>query len=519
MSELFDIFISYRRKDAEAHARMLYKDLTSAGYSAFYDHSSLGGGNFLENIAESIKQCKDFIVLLSSEALGKRINDPNDIMRFEIATAFKYKKRIIGITLTGFKGFPKNLPEEISELPLINCLSSKMEYYDAMLSRLLSGQFLSSQSSAEFKIDDKHFSDKNQNLECISNMPFSQKYPYMQLLLNIMHEFNNSDECMRFYHYIDMCDRNIGIRSLPKYEGDIPRDLVTYLSFFETLYIIIVTKTIDLSVIDEMYRFRFFAACNNPVMQNSELLPLGYQYPNIMELYDLWSEYIRTQHTKNSKLINMYFEIPQFDHDLHKRYHIYQFAHHLNITQQIRLIDRYGNKINLFFKRMSEKDLEEAMNLQNEVVSNIPNNDIHNIFEPLSLGELSYSLKKDIVIGAYFENKLIAFLNLIPYPNDKQNLLLDLEEYKDVDSKNIMVVDCVLINELYRGFGLQSLFLDLAQFLAKHMVIKYLCAVVSPKNPYSAKNFIKNGYRMAAMLPKYHSIREYFILDIDELSK
>lgn len=46
--------------------------------------------------------------------------------------------------LSGFDEFPHALPDDIAELPQINCLYGKMEYYEAMFERLVSGQFLTS---------------------------------------------------------------------------------------------------------------------------------------------------------------------------------------------------------------------------------------------------------------------------------------------------------------------------------------------------------------------------------------
>lgn len=514
----YDVFISYRRKDAEAHARMLFNDLSAAGYSAFYDHISLGAGNFVHNIEAAVKQCQDFIVILSQEALGERIFDPNDTMRREIATAFSHNKRIIGIILSGFDGFPKDLPEELAQLPHINCLYAKMEYYEAMLSRLMSGQFLSSQPHRAKQVPAALQPNKAEALAQIANMSPQEKYPYMRLLLDLSHEFNSSPECMRFYRYIDLYDRNRGIRATPPYQGNVPTDLATYLSFFETLYLILITKTLDIAVVDELYRFRFFAACNNPTMQASELLPLGHQYPNILALYDLWSEYIRKRCVAEQPSDGIANEIPQFERDLHKRYHIFQFAHHLASPREIRLIDRHGRRIDLVFRRLATSDLDAVSQLQDKVVASIPNNQTDNIFEPLTEQELAHSLRNDIFIGVYHQNALAAMLNLISAPTPSQNLLLDLDMYAAVAPKDILVVDCVLSDASCRGFGLQSLLLDFAYFLAQHLQARYLCATVSPKNPHSAGNFIKSGYRMVASLPKYHSIREYFVLDLAETS-
>lgn len=84
----YDIFISYRHQDAEAHAHMLYRNLTAAGYKVFFDSKSLGSGNFVQNIQEA-DACTDFLLLLSHKALSKRIHDPDDIMHKEISYAFQ----------------------------------------------------------------------------------------------------------------------------------------------------------------------------------------------------------------------------------------------------------------------------------------------------------------------------------------------------------------------------------------------------------------------------------------------
>ena len=66
-SVAYDIFISYRRQDAEAHACMLYRDLVNAGYTVFFDHKTLGAGDFIDNIHHAIDSSTDFLLLLSHD--------------------------------------------------------------------------------------------------------------------------------------------------------------------------------------------------------------------------------------------------------------------------------------------------------------------------------------------------------------------------------------------------------------------------------------------------------------------
>lgn len=142
-----DIFISYRRTDTESVAFMLYKDLTKDGYSVFFDHQSLGGGDFWHNLEDSIKQSKDFIFALSKSSLSSDIYLEKDVYRFEIEAVLKYGKRIVGIALEDFDGFPDELPKSIDAIRKSNYIKLLICYYDAMYNKLLSWHFLTSKSS------------------------------------------------------------------------------------------------------------------------------------------------------------------------------------------------------------------------------------------------------------------------------------------------------------------------------------------------------------------------------------
>lgn len=513
----YDIFISYRRQDAEAHACMLYRDLTAAGYTVFFDHKTLGGGNFVHNIQEAIDVSTDFLLLLSHEALNERVHDANDILHKEIAYAFQKNKHMVGIMLSGFDGFPCTLPDDIAELPQINCLYGKMEYYEAMFERLVSGQFLISIPHRGLKAptDRANSSKKKEELlDWFKSFDNTQKQQYMRFLLELAHEFNNSAPCMRLYTYLDCYDRYRGIKTLPDYDGVIPTDYVTYLNFFETLYLILITDTLDISLVDEMYRFRFFAACNNPVIQKSELLALGYQYPNIMELYDFWSEYIRTNHLRKQSDASIADEYPQFERDLHAAYRLYQLAQKPQRDQKIRFINRRFERCDLTFRMMDISELTTILAFQDAALATLPLEKEYHIFEALTEAEFAHSLENDICIGVYDSDSLVAILSLIPAPQESQNLLLDLPDYKDIDRTDALVIDCILISENYRGFGLQKAFLRLSEFVAEKCGIHHICAVVSPYNSYSASNFIKAGFRMIGNRPKYHARRDYFMKEL-----
>lgn len=139
----YDIFISYRRDGGEVTARILRDSLTERGYNVFFDVESLRSGAFNTKIYSVIDECKDFILILSPNALD-RCRNADDWVRREVEYALEKKKNVIPILLRNFE-FPADLPVTLKDLPYQNGLAANLEYYEAFLEKLES--FLSSKKS------------------------------------------------------------------------------------------------------------------------------------------------------------------------------------------------------------------------------------------------------------------------------------------------------------------------------------------------------------------------------------
>lgn len=205
-----DIFLSYRRKDAEAFAYILFKDLQKDGYSVFYDHKTLGRGDFFKNIETSILNSTDFIVVLSDSSFNANVFDTNDVYRFEIETALKYKKNIIGIAIESFSGFPEKLPASIECIRTINYIPCVICYYEAMYDKLTTGGFLTCSKNLAIEKPVTNCaiqSDVPKQLISLAELPISERNTSVRLLLQIMESFNNSEILLRLYNYIDNYDR------------------------------------------------------------------------------------------------------------------------------------------------------------------------------------------------------------------------------------------------------------------------------------------------------------------------
>jgi hypothetical protein len=118
------IFISYRRDEASAWARLLNDRLFQKfpETKIFMDVDTIEPGvDFVEAIEKSVGSCELLIAviggrwLISSDEDGKRrLDNPEDFVRLEIATALKRGIRVIPVLVEGASmPRPPDLPDDL----------------------------------------------------------------------------------------------------------------------------------------------------------------------------------------------------------------------------------------------------------------------------------------------------------------------------------------------------------------------------------------------------------------------
>ena len=105
------IFLSYRRSDAEFATLEIYPRLTRAfGEDAvFLDHEKLWAGDPLRgSLRDAVRDCQVLVALIghgwldaSDGAGARRLDDPDDYVRMEIATAYAHRRPVVGVLLSG----------------------------------------------------------------------------------------------------------------------------------------------------------------------------------------------------------------------------------------------------------------------------------------------------------------------------------------------------------------------------------------------------------------------------------
>ncbi|MEE1097422.1 MAG: TIR domain-containing protein [Bacteroidales bacterium] len=108
----FDVFISYRRSDGGAIARILNAEFALRDFRCFLDFDSLGGGKFDEKIEAAILDAPVFVMVLTPDYFS-RCNDKSDWVRREIELALANNKIIVPINYDkNLNGIPDYLEED-----------------------------------------------------------------------------------------------------------------------------------------------------------------------------------------------------------------------------------------------------------------------------------------------------------------------------------------------------------------------------------------------------------------------
>lgn len=133
----YEVFLSYRRQDGAAIARLISSELQKRQFKVFLDVVDLRPGHFDESLLSYIESSRNFVLILTPRALDG-CKESGDWLRQEISHAIRCKANIVPIIMPGFN-FPETnaLPDDIRSILKHHCLSYSHEFFDAMIDKLV----------------------------------------------------------------------------------------------------------------------------------------------------------------------------------------------------------------------------------------------------------------------------------------------------------------------------------------------------------------------------------------------
>ena len=149
MTTQCSIFINYRRSDAPGYVRALVSDLRHSFGSrhVFLDFATIeAGSDFTETIERAVDSCEVLLAVIgpswltAASAIGQpRIQDPDDFVALEIASALKRKIPVIPV-LVNEAQMPEraNLPHQLQSLASLQAIVMSHDRWDDDMKNLVS---------------------------------------------------------------------------------------------------------------------------------------------------------------------------------------------------------------------------------------------------------------------------------------------------------------------------------------------------------------------------------------------
>lgn len=149
------VFINHRRDDSAGDATFLFDRLTRtfAPECVFLDTQTIRPADEFASVILHRVRCSDVLLVLigprwldaSLGAGGRRLDDPNDFVRVEIATALRSNLAVIPVLVRqAHMPVAMELPEDIQQLAGIQAMSLSINHLDAdvrSLSRIIRQRF------------------------------------------------------------------------------------------------------------------------------------------------------------------------------------------------------------------------------------------------------------------------------------------------------------------------------------------------------------------------------------------
>jgi len=105
-----------------------------------------------------------------------------------------------------------------------------------------------------------------------------------EFILNLQQEFTEKHSDL----FIKCWDNRLGGEEIALSDG---KQVLNYLTFFESMFIMVERDVLTIKMLDELFGRRFFMVVNNEFIQDKDLTENYRYYLNVYRLYAKWKEY------------------------------------------------------------------------------------------------------------------------------------------------------------------------------------------------------------------------------------
>ena len=175
-----------------------------------------------------------------------------------------------------------------------------------------------------------------------------------------------------------------------------------------------------------------------------------------------------------------------------------------------------GNGKEIEIRHLTVKNLNKIFLLQSNVIDALTT---ESFLQPLSEEEFTTILNgKGFMIGAYYNDKLIAFRAMLEPELDDEHLGKDAG-LPESEWPLVLYSEITNVNPKFRGNNLQVLLGEIILGEVDKTRFRYICTTVAPFNIASLKDKFAHGLEIVSLKMKYGNLLRYILLrDLTQVS-
>ena len=160
-------------------------------------------------------------------------------------------------------------------------------------------------------------------------------------------------------------------------------------------------------------------------------------------------------------------------------------------------------------RKVTILQLDELVELQRQVINGLST---ESFLQPLTREEFQSILNgKGILIGAFVEERMIAFRGMLEPELDEEHLGRDAGLSGDQLHK-VLYSEVTNVHPAYQGNGLQVILGELIMKEVDGQRFSYICATVAPFNIPSLKDKFALGMHIVSLKEKYGNLLRYVLI-------
>ena len=167
--------------------------------------------------------------------------------------------------------------------------------------------------------------------------------------------------------------------------------------------------------------------------------------------------------------------------------------------KKITLTRSSGEAAEFEIRRCKESDLDAILALQLSIFDRLSDKSIYAL---VGEEEIHESLLEDYCFATYCNGELIAFTMMIANRISHRNYGTYIG-YPEERQAKCVSMEITLVDDRYRGFGLQKQFVKLREEIARSLGATESLVTIAPGNDYSLANLVNSGYEIIETKPLY----------------